>query len=135
MARIRTIKPSFFTSLTVGSLPIEARLTFAGLWTHCDDEGRCVYDPRLLKAALWPLDERGAEDVADDIALLVEAGLVTHYIVKKRSFLAVNGWAEHQRINRPTPSILPCPQDGETAPIPRAIRLLTSRNEGSVMTQ
>jgi hypothetical protein len=127
MARIRTIKPSFFTSLTIADLSIEARLTFIGLWTHCDDEGKCIYDPRLLKAALWPLDDRTASDVAGDIAAIVAAGLVTHYILtedavsphaqgRTTAYLSVNGWTEHQRINRATESHLPNPADGAIMP-------------------
>src|SRR5699024_3247957 len=79
MARIRTIKPTFFTSLTIANLTLEQRLTFIGLWTHVDDEGRCIYDPRLIKAALWPLDSRTAEDVDGDIRALTESSLITHY--------------------------------------------------------
>jgi hypothetical protein len=33
MARIRSIKPEFFTSLTIGSLSERARLAFIGIWT------------------------------------------------------------------------------------------------------
>src|SRR5690348_14073734 len=98
MARIRTIKPTFFTSLTVAGLTVEQRLTFIGLWTHVDDEGRCTYDPRLIKAALWPLDDRTSKDVESDIRALTEHSLITHYVVGERSYLEVNGWAEHQRI-------------------------------------
>ena len=68
MARIRSIKPEFFTSLTIADLTVEQRLTFIGLWTHVDDEGRCVDDSRLIKAAIWPLDDRTAavgQDIAD----------------------------------------------------------------------
>ncbi len=127
MARIRTIKPEFFTSLTIDALSLEQRLTFIGLWTYCDDDGRCKYDPRLIRAALWPLSERSPDDVADDIRGLSEASLITHYVVGERSFLAVNGWREHQRINRRTPSKVPGPDSGE-------IRPLTSKNESSRRT-
>jgi hypothetical protein len=127
MARIRTIKPEFFTSLTIDSLTLEQRLTFIGLWTYVDDEGRCKYDPRLIRAALWPLSERTAEDVDDDIRGLTEASLITHYVVSERSFLAVNSWVEHQRINRKTASRLPAPSDGEIVP-------LTRRNDRSRRT-
>lgn len=40
MAKIRSIKPDFFTSEDVSALPLRARLTWIGLWTHCDDHGR-----------------------------------------------------------------------------------------------
>lgn len=117
MPRIRTVKPEFFTSLTVASLPLEARLTFIGLWTHCDDEGRCVDDARLIKAAVWPLDDRLASDVELDLKALSESSLILRYKVGERSFLAVRSWREHQRINRPTPSRIPPPPDSDgTAP-------------------
>lgn len=117
MARIRTIKPEFFTSLTVASLPLEARLTFIGLWTHADDEGRCVDDTRLIRAALWPLDDRSFADVEKDLQQLADASLIVRYTVGGKRFLVVSGWREHQRINRPTRSKLPAPPagDGEAA--------------------
>lgn len=112
MARIRTIKPEFFTSLTIADLPYTARLTFIGLWTQVDDEGRYEYDPRLVRAALWPLDDRSIEDVMNDVGALTEHSLIVHYEVDGREYLQVNGWAEHQKINRPQPSKLPSPSEG-----------------------
>ncbi|GAA2566161.1 hypothetical protein GCM10010435_44160 [Winogradskya consettensis] len=109
MARIRSIKPEFFTSLTIASLPLHAQMTFIGLWTHVDDEGRCVDDARLIKAAIWPLAERLASDVEEDLKALTESSLITRYKVGERSFLAVTNWHEHQRINRPTASKVPAP--------------------------
>ncbi|WP_051070006.1 hypothetical protein [Actinopolyspora halophila] len=111
MARIRTIKPDFFRSRTIEQLTLEQRLTFIGLWTHCDDEGRAEYDPRLLKADVWPLSDRTAADVADDVRALTESSLITHYRVADREYIQVNGWREHQKINRPTPSKLPPPEN------------------------
>jgi hypothetical protein len=128
MPRIRTIKPEFFTSLTVASLTPEQRLTFIGLWTHVDDAGRAIDDARLVKAALWPLDDRVAADVDDDLWALTEASLIVRYTFKERSFLAVRNWVEHQRINRPTASTLPDPDDCELLPPPPRP---TCRNEDS----
>lgn len=127
MARIRTIKPDFFTSLTIADLTHEARLTFIGLWTHVDDEGRCVDDARLVKAAVWPLDERTAKDIDVDLWEISDAGLVLRYTVGGKKFIAVTGWKEHQRINRPTPSKFPPPEKGERTPKDRL-------TEPSVMT-
>lgn len=113
MPRIRSIKPDFFTSLTVADLSFEQRLTFIGLWTHVDDEGRCVDDARLIKAAIWPLDDRTAADVEADLGGLSESSLIVRYTLNRKRYLAVRGWAEHQKINRPTPSKLPAPKDGQ----------------------
>lgn len=127
MARIRTIKPEFFTSLTIADLTPEQRLTFVGLWTHCDDEGRCVDDARLIKAAVWPLDDRTAADVEADLAALTESSLITRYTLNRKPYMAVSGWREHQRINRPTPSRLPAPEEGTERPEPP----LTSKDDPS----
>lgn len=115
MARIRTIKPDFFTSLTIADLTPEQRLTFIGLWTHADDEGRCVDDARLIKAALWPLDDRTAADVESDLGALSDASLIARYSVAGRRYIVVTTWDEHQRINRPTPSKFPGPDDADLA--------------------
>lgn len=111
MARIRSIKPEFFTSLTIADLTAEQRLTFIGLWTHVDDEGRCVDDARLINAAVWPLDDRTAADVEGDLGALTESSLILRYTLNQKRYLAVRGWSEHQKINRPTPSKLPPPPD------------------------
>ncbi|MGW3711373.1 hypothetical protein ACWDN6_14650 [Streptomyces albogriseolus] len=130
MARIRTIKPEFFTSLTIADLTPEQRLTFIGLWTHVDDEGRCVDDARLIKAAVWPLDDRTAADVEGDLTALTESSLISRYTLTRRSYIAVNGWREHQRINRPTKSKYPAPDQGEPSPAPAP----TSGNSDSLNT-
>lgn len=127
MARIRTIKPEFFTSLTIADLTPEQRLTFIGLWTHCDDRGRCVDDARLIKAAVWPLDDRTAADIESDLRALTASSLIARYTLSGKRYMAVNGWVEHQRINRPTASKLPAPDQGGPTPEPP----LTSSDDGS----
>jgi len=109
MARIRTIKPTFFTSLSIAPLSLAERLTFIGLWTHVDDDGRCIDDARLIRAAIWPLDDRTMADIERDLCTLRDASLISRYTVNERSYIAVCGWREHQVINRPVASKLPAP--------------------------
>lgn len=111
MPRIRTIKPDAFLSDTLSSVPREARWTFAGLWTYVDDEGRGRYDVRLIKAALYPLDDTVTLSVlSGDLDELERVGCICRYSVAGRKFLHVPGWS-HQKINRPSPSKLPaCPE-------------------------
>jgi hypothetical protein len=109
MARIRTIKPDFFTSESVSALPYSARLTFIGLWTYADDEFRCVDNPKLIRAAIWPLDDRTLGDIEKDIDELAASGMVVRYRVGDRNYLHIPGMGTHQRVNRPTGSKLPPP--------------------------
>lgn len=115
MARIRTIKPSMFSSLTVCAWPIEVRWTFAGLFTYLDDKGRGLDEPRLVKAELWPLDDKvTARRVDEYLAAISESGPLCRYSVDGRRYMHITSWAEHQRVNRPTPSRIPqCPKHTE----------------------
>lgn len=108
MARIRSIKPSFFQSDDVSALPLRARLTWIGLWTHCDDAGRAKDHLRLIKAAIWPLDNVSLADIEEDLSTLARHGRIVRYEVDGQRFLAVTNWS-HQRIDKPTPSRLPGP--------------------------
>lgn len=115
MARIRTIKPDAFTSDSLSTVPRETRWTFAGLWTYADDAGRARDDTRLIKAALYPLDDDVTlADIDADLDRLHRIGGICRYVVDERRFLHMPKW-HHQKINRPTPpKSPPCPvhEDG-----------------------
>ncbi len=111
MARIRTIKPSFFKSDDVSVLPMRARLTWIGLWTQCDDQGRTKDHLRLIKADVWPLDNVSLADIEEDLSTLAAHGRIVRYEVDGQRFLEVTNWSEHQKINRPTPSKIPPPPE------------------------
>lgn len=109
MPRIRTIKPTFFTSRSVAALPDDTtRLAFIGLWGYVDDYGRGVDDPRLVKAAVFPLDDRQTAKKVDAMMnTLASHGKIIRYSVGGERFFEVCNWADHQRVNRPTKSTLP----------------------------
>lgn len=113
MPRIRTIKPDFFTSDTVSELPLRARLTWIGMWTHCDDHGRCRDNVKLIKAAVWPLDNVSLRDIEEDLDALIAKGLVFSYTAAEsgKNYLQVTGWDEHQKVDRPSKSAIPAPAD------------------------
>ena len=115
MARIRTIKPSMFSSLTVSAWPTEVRWTFAGLFTYLDDYGRGLDEPRLVKAELWPLDDRMTpKKVEEHLALISRTGPLCRYELAGQRFMHITSWREHQRVNRPTKSKIPfCPKHSE----------------------
>lgn len=115
MARIRTIKPDFFTSDTVSALPLRARLTWIGLWTHCDDYGRCRDNVKLIKAAVWPQDDVSIKDIEADLNTLADRRVILRYVVDSKNYLVVTNWDEHQRVHHPSPSKIPAPPE-VTAP-------------------
>lgn len=112
MSRIRTIKPDFFVSESIGELSLHARLTFIGLWTYVDDQGRAKDNPRAIRGALWPNDEETvtSADVARFIDELEQKGMVCRYTVGGANYLHVVNMRKHQAINKPSQSKLPeCP--------------------------
>ncbi len=114
MPRIRTIKPEFPQSETIGRLTREARLLFLQLFTLVDDAGRARAAPRMLASLLYPYDDDAAERIDGWLAELGRHGLVVCYAQGGARYLAITHWNEHQKIDRPTPSRLP-PPPGEDA--------------------
>lgn len=114
MARIRSVKPSFFSSLDTAALPIPTRLTFIGLWCYADDKGRGLDDARLIKAEVWPLDRSYTErKIARDLDTLARQGQVERYEAGGRQYFRIRSWGKHQHPNRPQPSKLPSsPEEG-----------------------
>lgn len=110
MARIRTIKPGFFRSDDVSMLSYRARLTWIGLWTYVDDEGRGRDDARIIKGDIWTLeDDVTWREVEEDLTELSRSGHVVRYEVDGRRFLAIPKWLEHQVISRASKSKFPSP--------------------------
>lgn len=120
MARIRTIKPGLFTSRLVSGWPVGVRWTFAGLFTFVDDSGRGLDEARLVKAEIYPLDDRMTPKKVDEhLDLIAKEGPLCRYSVGGERFLHITSWREHQRINRPTKSKLPpCPMHEEEGLFP-----------------
>ena len=114
MARIRSIKPEFFTSEVVASLPLSARLTFIGLWTYVDDNGVGLDNERLILAAVWPLEDdvvQAVQRTREDLRSLSRAGLVSRYKNPPRRFIHITSWEEHQKVSHPRKQRYPLPTD------------------------
>jgi hypothetical protein len=133
--RIRSVKPGYFTSLdTAGSLSRDCRLHFAGLWTYADDHGRGVDDPRLIKAAVWPLDDDIDFDRVDELqAELEAAGRIVRYKDDEtgRRYFEVCGWHDHQKPNRPQDSAYPPPGSDHCTVTEQSVNPHEQRSEDS----
>ena len=54
MARIRTVKPEFWTDSKTGTLSDRAKILFLGILNFCDDYGVIENDAGALKARILP---------------------------------------------------------------------------------
>jgi len=105
MARIRTIKPMFWTNESLVELPYEYRLLFIGLWNFADDEGFLENRPKQIKLQVFPGDD---VNVVSGIRALMKHSLIDSLSLtvggKTLKVLRIPGWKDHQVINRPTKS-------------------------------
>lgn len=96
MARIRTIKPEFFTSESVLSVSPLARLFFIGLWCEADREGRLKWKPKTLKFRYLPGD---SVDIEKLCAELEEAKMIETYTCDDIDYCEIPSFKSHQVIN------------------------------------
>jgi hypothetical protein len=122
MARIRTVKPSLFSSFSTGSCPVEARYLFVGLFTMADDAGRLVDSPKQIAGHVFPHDDKiTAAKVDKWLTALAQAKgndgkpCIVRYCHESGRFIAITKWGLHQKISHPLPSGLPEPSGEQKA--------------------
>jgi hypothetical protein len=109
VARIRTIKPEFFTSEDIVGLTPFCRLLYIALWCESDREGRLEWKPRTFKIRYLPADDCDINTLCQE---LIDAGLVRLY---GDGFALIPQFGKHQHINpREAESILPDPDASTT---------------------
>lgn len=102
MARIRTIKPEFWTSEQIVSCSREARLLFIGLWNFSDDAGIHPKSYKRLKMEVFPGDDCTEQDLQHWMNELIAGGLIIEYLIEQKYYWQVTGWKNHQKIDKPT---------------------------------
>jgi len=109
MARIRTIKPEFFTSEDIVELDPLARLLYIALWCEADKRGRLAWKTKTFKMRYFPADNCNIDELCD---ALVTRGLVCLY---GEEIAYIPSFEEHQHINpREKESTFPDPKDYAT---------------------
>ena len=121
MARIRTIKPEFWSDKKVASWPLFTRLLYIGLWTSADDHGRGSAEQARVAAELFPYDlSRDPSEtlarVAAGFETLAAEGRVTLYEVRGELFYEVARWKDHQRVDNAGKPRFPTPLDQDARP-------------------
>lgn len=107
MARIRSIKPEFPQSESMGRVSRDARLCFIELWTIADDSGRLRGSSRMLASLLFPYDDDAPALMDGWLAELEREACIQRYSIEGNSYIQICKWHEHQKIDKPSPSKLP----------------------------
>lgn len=105
MARIRTIKPEFFTSEDIVEMTPLARLFYVSLWCESDREGRLEWKPGTFKMRYLPGDNCDVSELSKE---LTSRGLIVLYEVNGKNYAEIPTFKEHQVINnRESESTIP----------------------------
>lgn len=104
MARIRTIKPEFWKHEDLSELPEATHMLAAALLNHADDEGYFNANPALVRSECLPLRESSVS-VNDSLNHLARVGYIRLGKGQDgKRYGRIVKFADHQRVNRPTPS-------------------------------
>jgi hypothetical protein len=126
MARIRTIKPEFFTSEDIVCMSPLARLFYVSLWCESDREGRMEWKPVTFKMRYLPGDDVDINELAQE---LISRGLLVLYQAVDKCYAEIPTFSKHQVINnRESPSTIPA-RDKHAKPT-RATRVKAEGKEG-----
>ena len=115
MARIRTVKPGFFTDEKLAGCSPHARLLAIGLLQLADVEGRILDVPMQIHAHCFPWE--AMVKVSALLGELEVIGYVIRYENGGKRYLCVPGFKTHQRLSgkeASTPSVFPPPPDNST---------------------
>ncbi|MFP5204073.1 MAG: hypothetical protein ACLGSH_01815 [Acidobacteriota bacterium] len=145
MARIRTIKPEFTESESIGKLSRDARLLFILLWTFVDDAGRARASSRLLASRLYPYDDDAVKKIGGWLEELELGEHIRLYEIDGDRYLDIPKWLKHQKIDHASKSRIPeyredlaNPREtlalhtSDLGPVPRTVDLGPSAPDGAV---
>lgn len=90
MAKIRGVKPEFWTADGIIEMSIPARLLFIGLWNYACDNGHLRDKPRQIKTRILPGDDVKVEQLLDE---MVDAG----QIIREGGWITIPDLTHHQK--------------------------------------
>lgn len=113
MARIRTIKPEFWTDAKSGTMSEFSKCLFIGLLNHSDDFGVIEWEPEEWRAKIFPYHSDTTpgtvqKSLTDE---LLPRGMVIWFGRKAddgetKAYLFIRNFDKHQVINKPSKPLL-----------------------------
>lgn len=113
MARIRSLKPEFWSSPSLPSNPW-ARLLFQAMWNWADDNGVGTCNERELMGFAFPNDEHTLEEFRRMLVEIRRVFDVDFYTVGGRPYYSIPTWEQHQKFDRRSKGKHPGPEHAET---------------------
>jgi hypothetical protein len=106
------VKAEFWDDEKLAKISLQARLTYIGLWTFCDDYGSTKGSLIWLKNHIFPFDDKiSIKDFEKWVLELLELNRIIPYSVNGDSYYWIPKFRDHQVINRPSKNKFPSPPD------------------------
>lgn len=96
MARIRSIKPEFFSHEQMASKSAHARLLAIGLLTLADCDGRVRWVPMQVHSQVFPWE--ASVNVEDLLGELIDVSYLVHYAIDGKRYVQITNFRKHQRL-------------------------------------
>src|SRR5712691_5641185 len=100
MARIRTLKPEFWSDEKLSRCDVLTRLVFVGLISQADDAGRLVDSVKLIDGVLF---SETADTCGPALETLACLGRILRFTSSSgQSIIQIVKWREHQKVDKPS---------------------------------
>lgn len=114
MARIRSVRPEFFSDYDLAVAGNDVRVLFIALWCQADNYGVLVDDPREIASFAFPaVMQIDAARVHAWLQQLQETGKLIRYDVNGQRYIRIATWESHQRPKNPGDPRWPPPNDDQ----------------------
>lgn len=129
MARIRTVKPEFYSDEKLAAMRPIDRLVFLGLLSMADDAGRVIDNVKAIDGFMFSETE---DSCAESLMRLAGNGRIVRYgSPSGQRLIQIAKWGKHQKIDKPGIHVLPAPPEGWESPsrLPRESAATVPRSD------
>ena len=121
MARKRMIDPSIWDDEGFSDLSFVGRLLFIGMFSYADDYGKGRANPKFLKSKVFPYDDMRVAEVDKALSEIGHKTSVQFYCVNGQSYYIFKNWKKWQKVEKPTASVIPDPEESNSGNPPRIL--------------
>lgn len=122
VARQRFIHPGIWCDPSFGALSDMSQLTFIGLFSNADDDGRILAGAAYIKSVVWPHRDMSLAKVKNARDEMLKAlPRVMLYEVANVEYITFLKWSDYQKPKYPSPSKLPAPPEKDSGTVPERV--------------
>lgn len=122
MARRRMIDPNIWQSEDISKMPVFARYVFIGMISNADDYGKGRATAAYLRSAIFPYDNIKISEINKAIEAIKQNTSIIFYELDGSQYYKFNHWNKWQKVDHPTESNIPEPQNEPFANQSRNVR-------------